>query len=291
MQELDDQEILDLILAVEDELLAEGLDPRQRHFHVPVTAMEQLGQTGFAIFGPHEPDLLRRIRAIHQTLYRPKDVAIGGLHGGTFMFRGIAVEVRVPLVYGSAPIRPFECNDLSPRQREWLASDPEQAEAYVSTFCDIFDFSASLHPFDGYAKPPDDAAHLLNLAAFQLQGAGAALCAAYDGRGAVQSSLLGAELALKAALAGKGAGEKDLKAHGHNLQRLAEAVSKLYGKFELASVAARIRGLPKLVDNRYSAKQPGRVETGEIVMGCQHVAGAVARALTGGSFRASLRSN
>lgn len=233
MQELNDHEILNLILAIEEELLAEGLDPKQRHFHLPVRAMEQLGQTGFAISGPHEPDLLRRIRAIHQTFYRPKDVAIGGLHGGAFMFRGIAVEVRVPLIYGSVRIRPFECNDLSPRQREWLASDLEQAEGYLSTLCDIFDYSASLYPFDGYAKPPDDAVHLLNLAAFQLQGAGAALCAAYDGRGAIQSSLLGAELALKAALAGKGAAEKDLKAHGHNLQRLAKAVSEIYGEFEL----------------------------------------------------------
>ena len=118
MQEFDDQELWDLISSIEDELLADGLDPKQRHFQLPVRAMERLGYTSFALSGPHEPTLLRRIRTIHQTLYRPKDVAVGGLHGGAFMFRGIAVEVRVPLFLGSVRIHPFEHNDLSPRQKE-----------------------------------------------------------------------------------------------------------------------------------------------------------------------------
>ena len=288
MQELSDQAILELISTIEDELLADGLDPRQRHFQLPVTAMERLGYTSFALSGPYEPALLRRIRAIHQTLYRTKDVAVLGLHGGAFMFRGIAVEVRVPMILGSAQIRPFEHNDLSRGQKEWLASDPELVEAYVSTFCDIFDFSACLYSVDGYSEPPDAATPLLCLSAFQLQGAGATLCAAFDGRGAIQSSLVGAELALKAALAGNGTSDGELKGYGHDLERLANAVTDVYESFELTSVKARMRVLPKLVENRYSPVQPSRMETGEIVMASQHIAGAVARALTGGSFRAKL---
>ena len=238
MQELSDQEIRELISAIEDELLADGLEPKERHFHLPVKAMERLGYTSFALSGPHEPDLLRRIRAIHQTLYRTKDVAVGGLHGGAFMFRGIAVEVRVPMCFGSVRIHPFEHNDLSSPQKEWLVSDPEQVEAYVSTFCDIFDFSACLYSFSGYGKPPDGALRYLNLAAFQLQGAGATLCAAFDERGAIQSSLVGAELALKSALAGNGVSDADLKGYGHDLERLANAVSEIYDRFELTSVKA-----------------------------------------------------
>ncbi len=291
MRELDDQEIWGLISTLEDELLAEGLDPKQRHFQLPVKAMERLGYTSFALSGPQEPALLRRIRTFHQTLYRTKDVAVGGLHGGAFMFRDIAVEVRVPVILGSPRIYPFEHNDLTPGQKEWLASDPEQIEAYLSTFCDIFDFSACFFSFDGYSEPPDAAMHLLGLAAFQLQGAGATLCAAFDGRGAIQSSLVGAELALKAALVGNGASDAHLKGYGHDLERLANAVTDVYESFEVTSVKARMRVLPKLVDNRYSTQQPSRIETGDIVMACQHIAGAVARTLTGGSFRDRLRSN
>ena len=289
MQELSDQAIWELISTIEDELLADGLDPKQRHFQLPIKAMERLGYTSFALSGPHEPALLRRIRAIHQTLYRTKDVAVGGLHRGAFVFRGIAVEVRVPMFFGSVRIHPIEHIDLSPRQKEWLASDPEQVEAYLSTFCDIFDFAASLYSFDGYSEPPDAAMHLLGLAAFQLQGASATLCVAFDERGAIQSSLVGAELALKAALAGNGASDADLKGYGHDLERLANAVTGVYESFELTSVKARMRVLPKLVENRYSSAQPSRMETGEIVMASQYIAGAVARALTGGCLRARLR--
>ena len=114
------------------------------------------------------------------------------------------------------------------------------------------------------------------------------LCAAFDERGAVQSSLIGAELALKAALAGKGVNEAALKNYRHNLDRLVKAVGNLYGSFELASVMERMRLLPNLVDNRYSSEQPSRMETGAIVMAGQYIAGAVARAVSGGSCRAKL---
>ena len=285
----DDQALSDLILNLEDELLAEGLDPQSRHLELPHRVMSQLGYDSYICSGPNSPELFHRIRKIHQTLYRTKDVSIGSLHGGAFMFRGIATEVRIPFVLGSVKIYPFKHNDLSSRQIEWLQSDPEHTEAYVSTFSDLFDFSACLNSFSGYVKPPEPARPLFGLAAFQIQGAGATLCAGFDERGAIQSSLIGAELALKAALAGKGVSDADLKKkYGHNLSCLVEAVGNLYGSFELASVKTRIRLLPNLVDNRYSPKQPSRKETGAIVMTGQYIAGAVARAVTGGSFRAKL---
>ena len=156
VRELKDQELSALISNLDDELYAEGIiDPRQRHFHLPVRAMERLGYISFSLTGPYQPALLRRIRVMHRTRYRPKDVAVGELHGGVFMFRGIAVEVRVPLSYGSIRIDPLEHNDLSAPQTEWLASDPEQVEAYVSTFCDIFDFGACIYSFGDYDPPPE----------------------------------------------------------------------------------------------------------------------------------------
>ncbi len=282
----DDQELFDLILNLEDELLAEGFDPKRRHLELPHRVMSQLGHDSYICSGPNSPELFHRIRKIHQDLYRTKDVSVGGLHGGAFMFRGIAAEVRIPLFLGSVKINPFQHNDLSSRQIEWLLSDPDHTEAYVSTFSDLFDFSACLHSFSGYEEPPEPARPLFGLAAFQIQAAGATLCAAFDERGAIQSSLIGAELALKAALAGKGLSDADLKKYGHNLSRLVEAVGNLYGSFELVSVKEKMYLLPHLVDNRYSPEQPSRMKTGAIVMAGQYIAGAVARAVTGGSFRA-----
>ena len=123
-----------------------------------------------------------------------------------------------------------------------------------------------------------------NLQRFQTQSAGATLCAAYDGRGAVQSALVAAELSMKAALKGAGAEEDELKDFGHDFMKLAKAVGNTWETFELSTVMEHIRVLPQLVPNRYSPEQPGRNETGSIVMSSQAIAGAVSRVLTGGSL-------
>lgn len=283
---VEDEQLLRLIMELEDELWIQGMGPRERHFQLPVAAMKKLGYRDFVVAGPEMPPLFKRIRRIQDQFYRTKDVAIGGVHGGAFMFRGIAAQVYVPLIYGKAKLSPLDFNDLSPRQVEWLVSDEETERSYFDNFCNLFDFASCLSPVAGYGEVSEESVPLLHLAAFQTQSAGATLCAAFDERGAIQSSLLAAELSMKAALAGAGADETTLKDLGHDLKRLAEAVAVEYGAFELPAVVKEVRILPKLVPNRYAETQPDRHETGRIVMASQAIAGAVARALTGGSFKA-----
>ena len=64
---------------------------------------------------------------------------------------------------------------------------------------------------DQLSRLPQAALPLLQLAALQTQSAGATLCAAFDERGALQSSLIAAELSLKAALTAADAEESELK--------------------------------------------------------------------------------
>ena len=61
-------------------------------------------------------------------------------------------------------------------------------------------------------------------------------------------------------------------------------MSHAYEKFEMKAAVALAASLPELIPNRYSPKQPGRDETGSIVMSSQAIAGAVARVLTDGSL-------
>ncbi len=279
-----DDQLWGLILALEDELCAKGMAPKNRHFELPARAMERLGYRSFVLSGSGAPPLLRRIEGMHATLYRRKDVAAGGVHGGAFMFRGIATNVHVPIAYGTVAIEPFSLCDLAARQIDWLRSSAGQEQAYLVNFCNLFDFAASLHPMGGYGVAPKPALPLLQLSALQTQGAAATLCAAFDERGAVQSALIAAELAMKAALAGAGANEDDLKALGHDFSKMARAVGEAYEEFGLEAVMEDVGNLPELVPNRYSPKQPGRDETGLIVMSSQAIAGAVARVLTGGSL-------
>ena len=289
MPKLTDQELLDLILGLEDELLAEGMDPKKRAVDLPIRAMEKLGYQSFTLSGPHAPEVLQRIYSIQKSLYRKKDIGVGGVHGGAFMFRGIAVAIRIPLFFGTVKLKPFDHNDLSRRQIEWLQSDAKHIESYVVTFCDLFDLAGCVMSYSGYMQPTGLAASLFGLVMFQIQAAGATLCAAFDERGAVQSSLIAAELSLKAALAAKGKNEAELKSFGHDRSKLVDEVDQLYQKFDTALVRSRMQVLPDLVPNRYSSAQPSRMETGEIVMAAQFLAGEAARAVTGGSLRRNLK--
>ena len=277
------------IFGLEDELLAEEMDPQDRAWHVPTKAMERLGHESFVVSGRHAPEILQRIRSIHKTLYRTRDIAGGGVHGGVFMFRGIAAAVHIPIVFGRVGINPFDHCDLLPRQIEWLQADAKQVEAYVATFCDLFDLAGCISSLADYEQPTGRARDLFGLAAFQLQGASASLCAAFDGRGAVQSALIGAELSLKGVLAEKGKSEAQLKSYRHDRPKLVRDVKELYPAFEARAVRASMQGLPELVPNRYSSDQPTRMETGGIVMASQFIAGAAARAVTGGSLRREMQ--
>lgn len=220
MPELTNQELFDLILQLENELLAKGMDPKHRAWHLPIKAMKRLGYKSFVVTGRNSPELLQRIRSLQKQLYRPRDIAGGGVHGGVFMFRGIAAAVHIPIIFGRAEINPFDHCDLSRRQIEWLQSDAKQAQAYVATFCDLFDLAGCISPLADYEQPTGRARDLFGLAAFQLQGASASLCASFDGRGAVQSALIGAELSLKGALSAKGNSEAQLKSYRHDRSKL-----------------------------------------------------------------------
>lgn len=88
-----DQEFLNLILKVDDELYEEGfLDPKSRVWELYIRVMTKLGHASVSMCGPEQ----RRFHeTLKKTLYRPEDLAAGGLHGGAFMFRGIATTIEV----------------------------------------------------------------------------------------------------------------------------------------------------------------------------------------------------
>jgi hypothetical protein len=108
---------------------------------------------------------------------------------------------------------------------------------------------------------------------------------AFDTRGAIQSALIGVELALKGGLAAIGADEKARRKHGHDLASAANAFACAKPDFDLSRVLGAIESLPPYVDNRYSSVQPGRAETGHIVMKVQYIAGEVMRQITNFSIR------
>jgi hypothetical protein len=285
MKEISDKELLKVVLAADDQLLHEGFEPKQRGLHVIPRVMEQLGYTGFAFGGEHAPPILKRVRALHTSLYRPLDLAIGGLHGGIFMFRDVFARIEIPIIFGSVGLDPLKMTDLAEMQIKWLVSRPPDLAAFFDQFTDILDFAGGIAGFDSFQRPAQASLDILQLAAFQLQSAAATLSQSFDPRGAVQSAIIGAELALKGGLAAIGVDERERKKFGHNLESIAKALSAAYPLFDAKRVIATIKRFPQYVQNRYSAVQPKRVETGRIAMGAQYIAGEVMRQVTAHSAR------
>lgn len=283
-----DQELFGLILSVEDQLDAEGMDPKDRSFHGPNRVMTRLGYESYVVGGVGTPPVLERIRSIQKTLYRSKDTGVGGIHGGAFMFRGIATKIYIPIIYGRVGINPLDLCDLTDDQKRWLGSRDSDLAAYIDTFADLFDFAAALAPMGGYKYPPKDCIPLLGLASFHFQAAGAVLCNAFDERGCIQSAIIATELTLKGALRGKGASEEDLKKLSHRLSDLVAETAKSWTGFNGEKALNKLASFPPYVENRYSEAQPTRREAGNIVMAAQFIAGETLRAISGGDFRAGL---
>jgi hypothetical protein len=287
MTEISDEGLLKLIVAADDEAFLQGESPKQRSLSVISTVMKRLSYVEFIFAGAGTPPIFEKISNIHRSLYRRSDLAIGGIHGGIFMFRDVFARVSIPLAYGRIGIDPLTLTDFSPMQIKWLCSRPPDFHMFLDQFADIFDFAGGVGNLGNYKTPPKDALEVFWLAAFQLQAAAAALSVAFDHRGAVQSALIGAELALKGGLAAIGANENARKKHRHNLASAATAFAAAQPNFDIQRVLATIKRLPPYVANRYSSTQPGRVETGHIVMGAQYLAGEVMRQVTGYSIRSA----
>lgn len=257
-----DNELLELIIGADEEALSEGRSPKQRSMAVVSKVMTKLGYASFVMAGAGTSPIVERLLAIHGSLYRGSDLAIGGIHGGVFMFRDVFGRISIPFGYGRMSVNPFQLTDLTETQLRWLNSRPQDVAIFLDQFIDIFDFAGGLGRLGDYKILTDDAQQILQLASFQLQAAAAALSVAFDFRGAIQSCLIGAELTLKAGLAAQGANEDARRQHGHNLASAANAFAKASPAFDLDRVLKTVQRLPQYVENRYSPEQPDRMEEG-----------------------------
>jgi hypothetical protein len=281
--------LVELILDADEAALREGLSPKQRFIHVLIAVLDKLGIDNIPLMGPSAPPIIEEIRLIHSSLYRPSDIAMGGLHGGVFMFRDIFTRISVPNFFGRPSIDLMALSDLSEEQKKWLSSRPADLGAYLDQCIDIFDFAGGVEGFAEFSEVSPPALDIFLNAGFHLQAAAATLTVAFDFRGAIQSSLVGTELALKGCMAAMGRSDSERRAFGHKFHEMAKEIAAHNPTFDLERVLNAVRRLPQLVENRYSNVQPGRIETGEIAMAAQFIAGEAMRQVTRFSIRSTLR--
>jgi hypothetical protein len=161
-------------------------------------------------------------------------------------------------------------------------------ETYLDQFCDVADIQYGAYELKKPYADMDLVKRFVDLARLQLHAAAAIVTGGYDFRGAVQSAVLSVELALKAGAAARGMNEDQIREKfGHRLRIILEYVAKPWTSFDVARVGRVIDRQPLYVANRYSSKQPNRLEIGHTVMGAQFVVAEVIRQMTDRDFRSA----
>ncbi len=283
-----DNDLLRLLIETDDEGIAAGEEPRRRELENLRRVMNRIRPgASYILAGQHTPPLVKRIQALGGRLYRPEDIRVGGVHMGAFMFRDLFARLSIPVIFGTVNLDPLEHLDLSDFQKDWLKHTPAEYARLGDQFIDLMDFGYGVMEMGHSRDIGDQAKSLLGLARFHFQAAAATITGAYDLGGAIQSALLGTELALKAGLAANGVPEDRLKLeYGHNFWKAAKALGEVEAGFDSERVLRVLDTFPAYVPNRYAGEQPGRIEAGHIVMGAQYVAAEVTRQLTDRNLRA-----
>ena len=265
-----------------------GEEPKQRSFKNVLRMLERLGIDGVPLTGDKSPQIVKRVHAANDQLFRPVDQREGGIHLGFFMFRDLFSRLYVPLMFGSPRVEFFNLLDLSHDQKRWMSTDAEAMARFEDQAVDLFDFAYGFMEFGHTRSVTVQSKELIYRAHVQLEAAAATATSAYDYRGTLQSALLGAELALKAGLACNGYGDEMLRQKiGHNVVKAAKALGDFEPNFDADRVIRTVQTFPGFAQSRYGGAQPDRREMGHILMKAQYVASEVTRAFTDRNLRAS----
>jgi hypothetical protein len=287
--DLDDEQLLHLVGTTDKELFDAGMDIKRRDWEVPHTVMKKLGYVGFVMAGFGTPKILERIRSVFASIYRKKDIAMGG-HIGVFMYRDIFARIGVPMIFGQISSNPFDFVELTPIQLRIIQSEPDQVETYLDQFFDVADVQYGIDELRKPFATTELVVRFIGLSRLHLHSAAAVLTGGYDHRGAVQAALLATELALKAGAAAQGLSEQDIKDRfGHKNSDTADFVGASWPPFDLARVKRVLATQPPYVLNRYSAAQPDRREVGHLVMGAQYIVSEVIRQMSDRDFRSGVQ--
>jgi hypothetical protein len=283
--ELGEKELMPLIVEADNEALIRGIEPKGRVFSVIQSVMKQLGYESYQVAGLTQDPLVKRIQELHASMYRPKDLAIGGVHGGVYMFRDVFIQISIPLIYGKVELDLLKLTDMNDVQKKFLVMNPAFLAQFADQVIDIFDFGAGFVGFDQACKLDDTVLPKFGLAKYQLQAAAATLCTSFEYQGALQSGLLASELVLKAGLTAKGYTDGQLKKLGHNIRKCVDAFCEANSDADFDRMKSVADAFPKFVENRYALSQPSRISTGEFVMMSQYIAGEVVRQFSKWSVR------
>jgi hypothetical protein len=275
--EIADAKLLAALKRADDAHLAEGIGPSARSLMNVGKALESFG-ISTVLLGTDIPPIVERTRKLGNQLFVPKELQLGGMHLGAYLYRDMFCRLYVPISFGQVAIDFFELIELNDVQRRWIAESPDELARFTDQAADLLDFGYGWQEFGHGRQFTPRSKDLIWRAHTQLEAAAATATSAYDFRGTVQSALLGAELALKAGLAAHGVADLELRrAIGHNIAAATDRLATFEPALDVARIKRVITRFPDFIESRYDAPPPSRIETGHILMGAQYIASEVTR--------------
>lgn len=282
-----EKEIWAIIDKYDRQAIKEGIQPKSRPLYVAPKVCEELGAV-FSI-GVNNDQLSKIIIDMHRSLYRKQDLQMGAAYSGLAIGLAIPFQVNVPLIYGSVVIEPLKHVEAKEVQLQRIFENEEEGKAFINQVVEAFDIGGVVIGMADFAVPDGKDKAMFLMAAFHNTAQATTLVHSSDSRGAIQSALIAAELAVKAALIRFGYSDDQLKAVGHVLSRAKPDYCKATGMNEDA-FSKMVGKLPELVKSRYMDEKRTTLEFLETASICQHLVATTARYLSGKSLHSDLVS-
>ena len=251
-----------------------GVPANRRPLSLVHRICDELGLQG-AI--PLSHPQLERARQAHGRLYRKKDLGIGGVYAGLAVHLDICFSVKMPHIFGSPAVDPFDWVDITEIQKCRLIAYPEDLFDFIRQMIDVLDTGSTLVPMAHFTSPEGRSKELFSMAAFHNQAAAAVMVQAFDFRGAIQSALLCAELAMKSIVSAHGHSDESIKnSVGHSLDKALKLSENLSDDVK-NDITACIENLPPFAASRYQERQWSRTDAAAVVLAAQRIMGHTSR--------------
>lgn len=278
-------DLLERIRQIDDQLIAEGVDPGSRHVRagLPLTI-----EYNITIFGDRSDPVEYLLDGYFRVVYGQENLAIGPFHVGALMVRDIFFEIHVPMIFGTVKLDPWEFVKGDRSRLNILCSmSPGDASIGTDQLIDVFDFAYAV---DDHSKITDGrSSELLFLAKEQMDAACRTLLGSFSKRIAIQGTAYAVEMAGKAILLSSGIDEKALREKfGHNLSKIYRAVTETGFNIDTDRVLLSIGNIPNVVGERYNFGGIDRQKIGGIIRHGQFVLGEVGRAISNRNLRGAV---
>ena len=278
-----DDYLLDILDQEDRRLFREGKSPSARQMQAVVATCHRIGHQ--FIIGMIEDQLTNRIRELSKRFFRPRDGGAPSLFTGLTRHLGLIFQVNVPIIFGTVSVNPFEHTDATEWQLIRLNSNKAELDICFADVCDVWDIGTQLSQMADKSKLQGKEGDFFDLASFHLMAAVATLSRGFAAKGAVQSSLISAELAVKCSHLRSGKTEDWLKKNvGHVLENHIGELKSILGA-DYDPVVEKVKQLPPMVADRYGNHSVTVDAVADCVLAAQSVLAAVARSVCGYACR------